>query len=221
MINRTDEASQVHWHGLEIESYFDGVTGIGGYPNRLTPAILPGDSFEIRITPPRPGSYMYHTHFNDLRQQSAGLYGAFVVLDEDEAWDPQTDRIFLMGLSPAERGVHLNGEREPDPIEFQVGTAYRLRFMNITLGGARLQARLVRDGSPVLWRPLAKDGWELAAHQSGLVRSEQTVSIGETYDYEYRPTRPGELHLEVRSGGGRLLVDQVIRVVEGEPSTSG
>ena len=221
VINRTDEASQVHWHGLEIESYFDGVTGVGGYPNRLTPAILPGDSFEIRITPPRPGSYMYHTHFNDLRQQSAGLYGAFVVLDEDEAWDPNTDRIFLMGLSPAERGVHLNGEREPDPIEFQVGTAYRLRFMNITLGGARLQARLVRDGSPVRWRPLAKDGWKLAAHQSGLVRSEQTVSIGETYDYEYQPTRPGELHLELRSGGGRLLVDQVIRVVEGEPSTSG
>jgi FtsP/CotA-like multicopper oxidase with cupredoxin domain len=73
VFNRTDEASQVHWHGLEIDSYFDGVAGVGGYPNRLTPAIAPGDSFEIRITPPRAGSFMYHTHVNDLRQQGSGL----------------------------------------------------------------------------------------------------------------------------------------------------
>ncbi len=80
VINRTGEATQVHWHGLEIESYYDGVTGVGGYPGRLTPNILPGDSFEMRITPPRAGSYMYHTHVNDIRQQTAGLYPAAIQL---------------------------------------------------------------------------------------------------------------------------------------------
>ena len=100
VINRTDEPSQVHWHGLEIESYFDGVAGVGGYPMRLTPAIAPGDSFEIRITPPRAGTFMYHTHINDLRQQGSGLYGAFIVLEEDETWNPDTDRLFIFGESP-------------------------------------------------------------------------------------------------------------------------
>ncbi len=72
MINRSHEPTQVHWHGLEIESYFDGVAGVGGYPNRLTPAILPNDSFEMRITPPRAGSFMYHTHVNDIRSRARG-----------------------------------------------------------------------------------------------------------------------------------------------------
>jgi FtsP/CotA-like multicopper oxidase with cupredoxin domain len=216
VINRTDEPTQVHWHGLEIESYFDGVTGVGGYPDRLTPAILPGDSFEIRITPPRAGSFMYHTHVSDIRQQSAGLYGAFVVLEEGEEWDPATDRIFMLGLSPSEEGVHLNGSRAPEPLRFEVGTIYRLRLMNITLfnGGAKLW--LTRDGAPVRWRLISKDGWDVYPHQRERIAAEQTVSVGETFDFEYRPGREGELHLEVRSGGGRLFVDQLIRVVDRE-----
>ncbi len=221
VINRTDEPTQIHWHGLEIESYFDGVTGVGGYPDRLTPAILPGDSFEVRITPPRPGSFMYHTHVNDIRQQSAGLYGAFVVLDEGEEWDSEIDRILLLGLSPSQPGVHLNGSKEPAALEFDVGTTYKLRLMNITLGNGRLRVRLVRDGTPVVWRPVAKDGWDLPPHQTGLVRSEQTVSIGETVDLAYTPDRPGEMHLEVRSGDGELLVDQPINVRDLVPTPEG
>ena len=219
VINRTDEHTQVHWHGLEIESYFDGVTGVGGYPNRLTPAIMPGDSFEIRITPPRPGSYMYHTHVNDVRQQSAGLYGAFIVLDEGQSWDPETDRIFLVGRSPSQRGAHLNGSAEPEPLEFSVGQAYRLRFMNITLGSGNLRIRLLRDGLPILWRPLAKDAWDLAPHQRTPLSSEQTVSVGETFDFEYTPERPGEMHLEVRGRGGQLFVDQLINIIAAEETT--
>ncbi len=214
VINRTDEPTQVHWHGLEIESYFDGVTGFGGYPDRLTPVIMPGDSFEIRITPPRAGSFMYHTHVSDVRQQSAGLYGAFIVLEEGEKWDPATDRVFLLGLSPSQPGVHLNGTRSPQPLEFEVGTTYRLRLMNITLfnGGAKFW--LTRDGAPVRWRLVSKDGWDVHPHQRQMQVAEQTVSVGETFDFEYSQGREGELHLEVRSGGGRLFVDQLIRFVD-------
>jgi len=58
----------VHWHGLEIESYYDGVVGVSGVEEHLTPMIAPGDSFQMRITPPRPGSYIYHTHVNEIRR---------------------------------------------------------------------------------------------------------------------------------------------------------
>ncbi len=221
VINRSGEPTQVHWHGLEIESYFDGVTGFGGYPDRLTPAIMPGDSFEIRITPPRAGSFMYHTHVSDLRQQSAGLYGAFIVLEQGAEWDPTTDRVFMLGLSPSEPGVHLNGSRAPEPLEFEIGTTYRLRLMNITLFNGRAKVWLTRDGAPVRWRLVSKDGWDVPSQQRVLLPAEQTVSVGETFDFEYTPRRPGELHLEVRSGGGRMFVDQLIKVVEGERPRTG
>ncbi len=215
VINRTDEPSQVHWHGLEIESYFDGVPGVGGYPTRLTPAIAPGDSFEIRITPPRAGTFMYHTHVNDLRQQGSGLYGAFIVLEEDETWDPDTDRLFIFGESPFRSdGIpFLNGANPPEPIGMKVGTTYRLRFMDIVLNRPNTVLRLLQDGFPALWTPVAKDGFDLPAAQRRVRRAEQRLAVGETYDFRFTPSSPGELHLELRQGDGLLLVDQIVNVV--------
>ena len=215
VINRTDEPSQVHWHGLEIESYFDGVAGVGGYPTRLTPAISPGDSFEIRITPPRAGTFMYHTHVNDLRQQGSGLYGAFIVLEEDQMWDPDTDRMFIFGESPFRSDAIpiLNGANPPQSITMKVGTTYRLRFMDIVLDRPNTVLRLLRDGFPELWTPLAKDGFDLPATQRGVRRAEQRLAVGETYDFGFTPSRPGEMHLELRQGNGLLLIDQVVNVI--------
>ncbi len=217
VINRSHEPTQVHWHGLEIESYFDGVAGVGGYPNRLTPAIPPNDSFEMRITPPRAGSFMYHTHLNDIRQQGTGLYGAFVILEEGEAWDPETDRVLLIG--DAFRGQQgpptvLNGATELPPTEFKVGTTYRLRLMNITLGTGHARVRLLKDGDPVMWFPVAKDGFDLPPAQRLRTRSQQMVSVGETFDFEYTPSEAGEMRIEVRAPNGLLFAHQEVTVIE-------
>ena len=188
---------------------------MGGYPDRLTPAIAPGDSFEIRITPPRAGSFMYHTHVNDLRQQGSGLYGAFVVIEENGRWDPETDRIFLFGESPfRDDGISvLNGANPTEPITFKVGETYRLRFMQITLSRPNTRIRLVADGFPVRWMPIAKDGFDLPAFQRRSELADRTIAVGETYDYSYTPNAPGELRVEYRQGNGVLLVDQLVRVV--------
>lgn len=40
VVNRSPEPTQMHWHGLKIESPFDGVVGVGGYggmPSRTRP----------------------------------------------------------------------------------------------------------------------------------------------------------------------------------------
>lgn len=214
-INRTAEPTQIHWHGLEIESYYDGVTGVGGYPGNITPAIMPGDSFEMRITPPRAGSYMYHTHVNDIRQQSAGLYGAFIVLEPDEVWSPGQDRVILFSTgSDPDLSVLINGSRTPEPMRLRVGEQVRLRFMNITLFNGSLRVRLVREGYPESWRALAKDGADLPPHQQEETRAEQTVSVGETYDYAYTPDQPGQLRIEGRDSDGELLIEQVVVVEE-------
>jgi manganese oxidase len=66
--NQLPEPTAVHWHGIELESYYDGVAGFSGKGNRITPAIPPGGSFEARFTPPRSGTFIYHTHIDEVRQ---------------------------------------------------------------------------------------------------------------------------------------------------------
>jgi len=221
VINRTDEPTQVHWHGLEIDSYYDGVAGIGGYLGATTPAILPGDSFEMRITPPRAGSYMYHTHFNDIRQQSAGLYGGFVVLPAGEEWDPETDRVYLVSTgSDPDMSPLLNGSRTPDSTTLKAGVTYRFRFMNITLFNASARIRLVRDGFPVMWRAVAKDGADLPRSLRRMDLADRVVSVGETMDFEFRPTESGEYRLEMRSFVGERFVEQRIDVLAETATTA-
>lgn len=232
VVNETDEPTTTHWHGLEVESLYDGVAGASGYPERRTPAILPGDSFDVALRTDRPGTYIYHTHMADIRQQSAGLYGPLIILPKGEEWDPETDRVFIAGLGlgeiepPPQPHVYLNGSRTPEPTEMTVGTEYRLRFINITPEIVDLVFRLVRDGFPVEWRPLAHDGWTLPIHQRHEAPARQTVSVGETYDFTFTPERPGKLALEVRMGldtgrPGALTVSQPIRVVVPESDGGG
>ncbi len=67
------QATAVHWHGMELESFFDGVAGWSGAGNRLAPIIAPGDSFVAHMTPPRAGTFIYHTHAGELAQLTGGL----------------------------------------------------------------------------------------------------------------------------------------------------
>jgi FtsP/CotA-like multicopper oxidase with cupredoxin domain len=212
--NRTPEPTQVHWHGLEIESYFDGVAGVGGYPTMPTPVIAPGESWDVFVTPDRAGSYMYHTHVNDLRQQGSGLYGPLVVLEENETWDPETDRIFIIGESPFradEVPVVNGGATRSAPMK--VGTTYRIRLMQITSNRPETYVALVKDGFPVVWTPIAKDAFTLPDHQRVPGIAQQKIAVGETYDQLFTPASSGTLHLEYRVGNGVLLFDHEIPVV--------
>ena len=75
VVNQLREPTAVHWHGIELESYFDGVPDFAGMGRRLAPSIAPRDSFEARFTPPRSGTFMYHPHADEVRQQQAGHVG--------------------------------------------------------------------------------------------------------------------------------------------------
>jgi FtsP/CotA-like multicopper oxidase with cupredoxin domain len=107
----------------------------------------------------------------------------------------------------------LNGSLAPDPITLRAGTAYRFRFMNITLFNAQARIRLVRDGFPVMWRAVAKDGADLPRSQRRVDLADRVVSVGETMDFEFRPTEPGEYRLEARSFVGERFVEQRIDVI--------
>ena len=213
VINRSTEPSQVHWHGLEIDSYYDGVAGLSSNAGMVSPMIMPRDSFEVTVTPPRAGSFMYHTHINDLRQQSHGLYGPIVVLDSNETWNPETDLIFQSGTDPTDSPI-LNGSASPPALTLHVGKPYRVRLMNITLDNPFNELWLTgKDGASLFWVPLAKDGFDLPAWQREPRLSRQRVSIGETYDFRVKFSEPGEYEIEGRTANGAQYAKQMIHVV--------
>ena len=213
VVNRTLEPSQVHWHGLEIDSYFDGVAGLSSNGAMVSPMIMPRDSFVVTLTPPRAGSFMYHTHINDIRQQSHGLYGPIVVLSPGEKWDPSTDLIFQTGTSPADRPI-LNGSAAPPALTLHAGKPYRIRLMNISLDTPFNEFWLTAaNGMAALWTALAKDGFDLPAWQRRTVRARQRVSIGETYDFRVTLAAPGEYEMTGRRGSEAVYATQHIHVV--------
>ena len=79
--NNLTEPSGVHWHGLEIESFPDGVAGFSGIGDKIMPPIPPGQTFAAEFTPPRSGTFPYHSHLHEMRQIGSGMYGAIIVSD--------------------------------------------------------------------------------------------------------------------------------------------
>ncbi len=220
VVNTLAEATAVHWHGIELESYYDGVAGFSGAAGRISPAIAPGDSFVARFAPPRSGTFIYHTHVDEERQEPAGLAGPLIVLDPGERRDPARD-LTVVASSPRERPqpgapiprvAWLNGSATPAPFEWEAGVRYRVRFINMTTGIPGLRFDLSRDGVPVRWRLLAKDGADLPADRRTTRAARQPVSIGETVDVELAVEQPGDLRLTAHLGDGTLVATIPVHV---------
>jgi len=97
VVNHLAEATAVHWHGIELESFPDGVPGWSGTPGRIMPPIQPGASFAAEFVPPRAGTYIYHTHANEQLQLGSGLYGPLLVVDSARRYDPETEKLIVVG----------------------------------------------------------------------------------------------------------------------------
>ena len=216
VVNRTGSPTAIHWHGIELESYFDGVPGFSGSVGRISPLIAAGDSFRVRMIPPRAGTFIYHTHADELRQQPAGLSGPLIVVEPESTRDPATDIAILIS-SPRDsaderRAVLLNGHLRPPPLELRAGVRHRLRLINITTARPQISVELRRGAELGSWRALAKDGADLPDERQVMERASQVVSIGETYDVELTPAEPGDHRLEVRNVNGAVLATMPVVV---------
>lgn len=199
VVNQLKEPTTVHWHGIELESPYDGVPGWSGDAAHSVPPIAPGGTFVARMTPPRAGTFIYHSHWHERKQLGAGLTGPIIVLPPGEKFDPATDKTFVFtrdgtdGLEP----LLLNGIPQPAPIPLTAGTRYRLRFINITPVDSDLTYSITDgNGNLLQWRAIAKDGWDLPSEQTSLKPArENQLSVGETRDYFFTPDKPGEFYL--------------------------
>jgi FtsP/CotA-like multicopper oxidase with cupredoxin domain len=207
LVNQLTEATAIHWHGIELESYYDGVHGWSGMGAQVTPLIDPGQTFTVRFTPPHAGTFIYHTHLHDDHQLTAGMYGALIVLNEGETFDPQHDHVLVLGKSGvgASGLALLNGERDP-LLVWQAGTRHRIRIINITRDDIFVVSLGATD-DVARWRPLTKDGAPVPPSQSAARPASQTVAVGETFDFEFEaPPGRRALWLNVRTPAGRWQV---------------
>jgi FtsP/CotA-like multicopper oxidase with cupredoxin domain len=203
IVNRSRDRAAIHWHGIELESYPDGVPGWSGHGTDILPSVAPNDSITVRFTPPRAGTFMYHSHFNEFDQITSGLYGAIVVLEPGQRLDPETDRIMLFSSAGPTTNVVagpwtptlLNGKAQPAPIDLRAGTRYRFRMINITSDVNTIVSLLDRE-KPVEWRAVAKDGATLPANQATTRPATVFFDPGEIYDFEYTPKTAGALTLK-------------------------
>jgi manganese oxidase len=191
------------------------VAGYSGEGKRIAPVIKPGGSFEARFTPPRSGTFIYHTHVDDLRQQQAGLSGPLIVVDEPESYDGEHNIVLAITV-PRKRAdgavVLLNGTSKPEQRIFRKGERYRLRFINVHTTRPSMRMRLLRGDSLLTWKGLAKDGMDLPTDQSVEEPSEVQMGNGETYDFEFLAKETGEVRVDVTANNGVLLVTMPIRI---------
>ena len=211
VINRSTQPTAIHWHGIELESYYDGVAGWTGTAQQTTPAINPGQSFVVRMAPPRAGTFIYHTHWHDPDQLENGIYGPLIVLPPGQPFDPVSDKSFLFSLGvfkPFGEMLLINGHPQPPLLRLIVGRKYRFRLINISPNNEGMQASLRKAGIPVEWRMVAKDGVDLPAAAATMQRAEFTITVGETYDFEFEASAPQELALEVYLRGPKIRATQ-------------
>jgi FtsP/CotA-like multicopper oxidase with cupredoxin domain len=216
VVNRLNVPTSVHWHGMEIESYPDGVAGWSGMSGRLAPAIQPADSFIAEFTPPRAGTFIYHSHVDELMQTNSGMYGALIVTDSAHQFDPRVDKIILVGgggpgsVEVRSTGM-VNGTTRPQ-FELEAGTTYRLHIIQIH-SQAMVAFQLGTDSTTARWTPVAKDGADLPAEQSTPRAAFVLMGAGETGDFLFTPERPGlqKLNVQTRLAGWHIPVLLFVR----------
>jgi len=141
--NDLDEPTTVHWHGLRIPVAMDGVAVDGVDP------IEPGETFTYEFTVPDAGTFWYHPHIRSKVQVEAGLYGVFVVHEEDAlAPEVDADRIFVFD------DVLLTEDGEIAPHTDAHMTQMHGRFGNVILanGGERADRVHLAPGAVERWR---------------------------------------------------------------------
>ena len=230
--NALGEPTSVHWHGLHVPNNQDGVAGV------TQPAITPGQTFAYRFIAPHAGSFMYHAHGPNSREQiDRGLYAPFII--DPAGGDPiRADAEYTLSIgnwmvgdgmtnmsamSMAYDYFTINGKSYPatQPITATQGQLIRIRFLN----PSQTIHPMHLHGTDMAI--IAKDGEPLAQPQR---INTLTLAPGETYDVVFRADKPGtwllhchDLHHSSNAGQapGGLIVPIVVKSGTVAPSAPG
>ncbi|BAN46893.1 multicopper oxidase family protein [Metapseudomonas resinovorans] len=178
-INKLDEPTTIHWHGIRLPLEMDGVPYVSQLP------VLPGEYFDYRFKTDDAGSFWYHPHLSSAHQLGRGLVGPLIVEEREptgfrhekvlslKTWHVDEQGAFTAFSVPREaaregtrgRLTTINGKPLPT-LDLPAGQVVRLRILNLdntvtyrlNLPGG--EARIYSlDGHPVEPRDLGKEYW--------------------------------------------------------------
>jgi FtsP/CotA-like multicopper oxidase with cupredoxin domain len=167
LVNKLDQPTSIHWHGIRIDNAMDGVTGL------TQKAVKPGQTFDYEFVARDAGTYWYHTHNRSWEQLARGLYGMLIV-DEPVVTNDKEINIVLDDWRIADDGtidersmgdlhdwahggrlgnvLTVNGRAQP---EFSVNSGERLRMRIVNVANSRIMELAIPNHEPWL---VALDG---------------------------------------------------------------
>ena len=196
--NKLPAATTVHWHGVFLPNGMDGVGGL------TQPVIRPGETFRYEWTFKQHGTFMYHSHHDEMTQMALGLMGMIVVHPRKPSADYRVDHDVVMMLS--EWLIPIGASR-PNPnamSEFNVLTINARVFPGtapiVCKQGDRVRIRIgnlsAMDHHPI---HLHGHAFELVGTDGGEVpptaRHPETtvlVATGQTRTVEFVADNPGD-----------------------------
>jgi CopA family copper-resistance protein len=86
--NEMDVETSVHWHGILLPNFNDGV------PYLTTPPIEPGGIQKYEFPLKQSGTYWYHSH--TLLQEQSGVYGSIVIEPREKKLDFDKELVLVL-----------------------------------------------------------------------------------------------------------------------------
>lgn len=86
--NDMDVETSIHWHGLLLPNFYDGV------PYLTTPPIEPGHTQKYEFPLVQSGTYWYHSH--TMLQEQSGVYGSFVIEPREKTLEYNKELVLVL-----------------------------------------------------------------------------------------------------------------------------
>ncbi len=196
--NRLIAPTSVHWHGVLLPN---GMDGVGGLNQR---SIRPDETFMYEFDVIQHGTYMYHSHHDEMTQMALGMMGMMVFHPRRQTAAQRVDRDFAIMLSEWRIDP---GTSRPNPNEM---SDFNVLTMNarcypgteplVAKQGERVRIRLgnlsAMDHHPIHihghnFTITATDGGPLQP-SAQWPETSVLVPVGSTRDAEFTAERPGD-----------------------------
>jgi hypothetical protein len=121
--NEMEVETSVHWHGILLPNFFDGV------PYLNTPPIKPGETQKYEFPLIQSGTYWYHSH--TMLQEQSGIYGSIVIEPKEKTLEYDSDLVILLSDWTEQKAMNVmrNLKRGNEWYNIKKGTATPLSMV--------------------------------------------------------------------------------------------
>ncbi|SRX55075.1 multicopper oxidase domain-containing protein [Aequorivita sp. CIP111184] len=115
--NEMSVETSVHWHGLLLPNFFDGV------PYLTTPPIKAGTTFKYEFPIRQNGTYWYHSH--TMFQEQSGVFGSLLINPKEKTLDYDKDLVLMLSdwTNENPKNVMRNLKRGNEWYQMKKGTS--------------------------------------------------------------------------------------------------